>query len=145
MTGFGTAETKSPYKIQVSIKSVNGRYLETRFHSGREYADLEVQLKKKLAGQLGRGSIDVYIHSPKAAHITKSVSVDFQLVKKREDEFWIRPKIFSDPVFLKPGDWYKQGLVNKTNRKLSDLGVYNFIPIQIWCAKFIGVLKAQMR
>lgn len=62
MTGFGVYKLQShDLTIEVSIRSVNGRYLETRFHSPRLYYAFESELKKKLASTLLRGTVDVYV------------------------------------------------------------------------------------
>ncbi len=62
MTGFGVARIQSnDLTIEVSIRAVNGRYLETRFHTPRLYYIFESELKKKLSGTIGRGTVDIYI------------------------------------------------------------------------------------
>ncbi len=62
MTGFGVARTQSnDLTIEVSIRAVNGRYLETRFHTPRLYYAFESELKKKLATTILRGTVDIYI------------------------------------------------------------------------------------
>lgn len=81
MTGYGTAQAKQPHKIQVSLRSVNGRYLETKFHLGREFMDLESDLKKRLSARVKRGTVDIYVNVPKSAHSKKQAKVDHQLVK----------------------------------------------------------------
>ena len=81
MTGYGTAQAKQPHKIQVSIRSVNGRYLETKFHLGREFMELESELKKKLSSKVKRGTVDIYVNVPKSAHSKKQAKVDHQFVK----------------------------------------------------------------
>ena len=72
MTGFGMARLQSAeVSIEVSIRAVNGRFLETRFHLPRNYFPLESDLKKKLSEYIKRGTVDVYISrklkSPQAA------------------------------------------------------------------------------
>ena len=62
MTGFGVARVQSnDLTIEVSIRAVNGRYLETRFHTPRLYYAFESELKKKLSGTITRGTVDIYI------------------------------------------------------------------------------------
>ena len=62
MTGFGVARVQSnDLTIEVSIRAVNGRYLETRFHTPRLYYAFESELKKKLSGTIARGTVDIYI------------------------------------------------------------------------------------
>lgn len=77
MTGFGrssnrgsaerttAAETRAratPADIDVSVRAVNGRFLEMRFHLPREYAGLESELKTQLSKTFSRGTVDVYVN-----------------------------------------------------------------------------------
>lgn len=63
MTGYGASQFKSAdTEISVVIKSVNGRFLETRFHLPKEYFQFESQLKKKVSQKIRRGTVDVFIH-----------------------------------------------------------------------------------
>jgi uncharacterized protein (TIGR00255 family) len=62
MTGFGAAEMHRPhFDLQVSVKSVNGRFLETRFHLPREYQAFESDLKKLIGAACRRGTLDIYV------------------------------------------------------------------------------------
>lgn len=63
MTGFGAAELHRPhFDLQVSVKAVNGRFLETRFHLPREYLVFESDIKKLISSAVRRGTVDVYVH-----------------------------------------------------------------------------------
>ncbi len=62
MTGFGSAQTKAKdIELEVHVKSVNGRFLELRFHLPKEYAPFENDFRKTFA-TWSRGTVDVYIH-----------------------------------------------------------------------------------
>lgn len=62
MTGFGNFRTQtSDLSIEVSIRAVNGRFLETRFHLPRIYFAFEAELKKKFSHLVVRGTVDIYI------------------------------------------------------------------------------------
>jgi uncharacterized protein (TIGR00255 family) len=62
MTGFGNFRTQNnEVSIEVSIRAVNGRFLETRFHLPRGYFPFESELKKKFSNLVIRGTVDVYI------------------------------------------------------------------------------------
>lgn len=62
MTGFGNFRTQNnEVSIEVSIRAVNGRFLETRFHLPRGYFPYESELKKKFSNLVLRGTVDVYI------------------------------------------------------------------------------------
>lgn len=76
MTGFGVSRVQSnDLTVEISIRAVNGRYLETRFHSPRLYYTFESELKKKLAATILRGTVDIYISRKlKSATTSKVVS-----------------------------------------------------------------------
>jgi uncharacterized protein (TIGR00255 family) len=62
MTGFGLSRLQiSDCQIEVSLRCVNGRFLETRFHLPRAYFQMESDLKKKLNEIIKRGTVDIYI------------------------------------------------------------------------------------
>ena len=62
MTGFGNFRAQNnEVSIEVSIRAVNGRFLETRFHLPRGYFPYEAELKKKFSGLVIRGTVDIYI------------------------------------------------------------------------------------
>lgn len=67
MTGFGTAQKilekgRGSLSLEVTIRSVNGRFLEPRFHLPREFIVFENELKKKLQTQIKRGTVDIYVN-----------------------------------------------------------------------------------
>ena len=62
MTGYGSASEQSKdVTVEVSIRSVNGRFLEPRFHLPREFVAFEAELKKNLAQAVLRGTVDIYV------------------------------------------------------------------------------------
>jgi uncharacterized protein (TIGR00255 family) len=63
MTGFGQSSIKTKdLKLEISLRTVNGRFQELRFHMPKEYMALERDLKKAVSAEIRRGTIDVYIH-----------------------------------------------------------------------------------
>lgn len=62
MTGYGNfkAESKDS-SVEVSIRAVNGRFLETRFHLPREFVPFENELKKLLGEKVKRGTVDIFV------------------------------------------------------------------------------------
>jgi uncharacterized protein (TIGR00255 family) len=70
MTGFGTSQLKNrQLEIEVHVKSVNGRFLEVRFHLPKEYSPYENDFRKAFSGRWLRGTVDVYIHRRPGAHV----------------------------------------------------------------------------
>lgn len=62
MTGYGTARVQSKdVTVEVSIRTVNGRFLEPRFHLPREFVGQESELKKILSQTLLRGTVDIFV------------------------------------------------------------------------------------
>lgn len=84
MTGFGTARVQSKdVTVEVSIRAVNGRFLETRFHLPREFVAHESELKKTLGQSLHRGTVDIFVSRKVKAVSTKAqVTVNDALAKK---------------------------------------------------------------
>ncbi|MCC6277024.1 MAG: YicC family protein [Oligoflexia bacterium] len=63
MTGFGAAKgALDKISLQVQIKSVNGRFFETRFRLPREYVSYENELRKLIATKISRGTVDIMIN-----------------------------------------------------------------------------------
>lgn len=77
-------EVREP-EINVSIKAVNGRFLELRIHLPREYSDFESELRADLAKIFARGTVDVYINRSRSSASDASVVVNEGLA-----EAWIR-------------------------------------------------------
>ena len=62
MTGFGQAAWQGEgCKITVEIRSVNQRFLETRFNMPREYLPWETELRQLVQAAVARGKVDVSI------------------------------------------------------------------------------------
>lgn len=75
MTGYGTSKAQQKdLNIEVSIRTVNGRFLDTRFHLPREFAPFEADLKKILGEKILRGTVDVFI-SRRNKGISEAVEV----------------------------------------------------------------------
>ena len=76
MTGFGQARLQGEESIyEVNIKTVNGRFLEVRFHAPREMVFLEPDFKKLVAEKFMRGTVDIFI-----SRRMKSLSTPGQLM-----------------------------------------------------------------
>jgi uncharacterized protein (TIGR00255 family) len=84
MTGFGLGKSHSSQShIEVSLRAVNGRFLEPRFHLPREFIAFEGELKKILEKVFDRGTLDIFVSRkiiPGATPVEVVVNKD--LVKK---------------------------------------------------------------
>ena len=62
MTGYGNSSfSSSEYDLEIGIRSVNGRFLDVRFHMPRKYVALESEFKKIIQNKISRGTVDIYI------------------------------------------------------------------------------------
>ncbi|MFN8626299.1 MAG: YicC/YloC family endoribonuclease [Candidatus Binatia bacterium] len=62
MTGFGQAAwQRNGCRISVEIRSVNQRFLETRFNMPREYTAFEAEFRQAVQAAVARGKVDVNI------------------------------------------------------------------------------------
>ena len=62
MTGFGQGKAHTQLcQVEVSVRAVNGRFFEPRFHLPREYLIFESELKKILQEYFERGTIDIFV------------------------------------------------------------------------------------
>ena len=70
MTGYGAHKSKNrQLEIEVHVKSVNGRFLEIRFHLPKEYSPFENDFRKVFGATWVRGTVDVYIHRRPGAEV----------------------------------------------------------------------------
>ena len=63
MTGFGRAQVKdSDIILDITVKTVNGRFLEAKVHAPRMYSSLETEVRKKVSKIILRGTAEIYIN-----------------------------------------------------------------------------------
>lgn len=100
MTGFGQAKLATNVsQIEVSVRSVNGRFLETRFHLPREFVGFESDLKKIIGKYFERGTLDIFVSrriKPSALH--GQVVVNKDLAKQYHAAY----KIIAKELKVKP-------------------------------------------
>ncbi|MES2854928.1 MAG: YicC/YloC family endoribonuclease [Bdellovibrionota bacterium] len=72
---------ESTPELTVSVRTVNGRYLEVRTHMPREFAGLESELKAIISKRFTRGTVDLFINR-KTAIVSAKVSVNAELAKE---------------------------------------------------------------
>lgn len=89
MTGFGQAKlATSVSQIEVSLRSVNGRFLETRFHLPREFVGFEADLKKIIGKYFERGTLDIFVSRRiKASALHGQVVVNKELARHYLDAY----------------------------------------------------------
>ncbi|GIL17786.1 MAG: hypothetical protein BroJett040_15370 [Oligoflexia bacterium] len=84
MTGYGLGKVVSSHaQIEVSLRAVNGRFLETRMHLPREFYVFEGEIKKMIEKYFERGTIDIFVsRKVKALETSQSIHVNKSLAKK---------------------------------------------------------------
>ncbi len=84
MTGYGTSRAeKKGLSIEISIRTVNGRFLEPRFHLPREFHQFESDLKKKLSEVILRGTCDIFVSRRLKNHSSNAqLQLNSELAKK---------------------------------------------------------------
>jgi uncharacterized protein (TIGR00255 family) len=89
MTGYGLGRSQSTASsIEVSLRTVNGRFLETRFHLPREFIPFEADLKKIMAKHFVRGTVDVFVSRKiKPGVLGSQITVNKELAKKYADAY----------------------------------------------------------
>ncbi|MCK6599741.1 MAG: YicC family protein [Bdellovibrionaceae bacterium] len=84
MTGYSSHKSENKdLKIEFNIKSVNGRFLEARFHLPKEFIFLEPELRKALNTKFQRGTVDIFCHRKSKRSTNKSkIEMDVDLAQK---------------------------------------------------------------
>lgn len=84
MTGYGLFRGQTAdVSIEVSIRSVNGRFLENRFHLPKAFYGYESELKKKLGELVKRGTVDIYIaRKVKAQTVAGKININTKLAQE---------------------------------------------------------------
>jgi uncharacterized protein (TIGR00255 family) len=100
MTGFGLGKAQSQNSvIEISLRTVNGRYLEPRFHLPREFIPFESEMKKLLQEAFSRGTIDIFVSRKTKPGVTlQEVTVNVDMTKK----YLAAYKVLAKTLKMKP-------------------------------------------
>lgn len=84
MTGYGSAKRElKNFQIELNIKSVNGRFLEMRFHMPKEYVSIETEMRRILPEFFARGTIDIFCSRKiTASSESSAIEINFSLADK---------------------------------------------------------------
>ncbi|MGG0718888.1 YicC/YloC family endoribonuclease [Robertmurraya massiliosenegalensis] len=81
MTGFGRSKAElETCSVTVEIKAVNHRFQEFNIRMPRQLLVIEDKIKKKIAEQVTRGRIEVFVTLEGTGHSSSNVVVDWQLL-----------------------------------------------------------------
>lgn len=75
---------------------------------------------------------EIYIYPNYNPIVDDSIKLDtiiegYHFIGEKEQKFWIKPHRLAENIFIKKGELYQQNKLNKTNRKLTDLGAFRFV------------------
>lgn len=89
MTGYGSSRMESKdFAVDVSLRAVNGRFLEVRVHLPREYVPAEGEIKKILGQYIHRGTIDIFVtRKLRPTSSTKKVTLRLDIAKQYQKAF----------------------------------------------------------
>lgn len=83
MTGYGSVQNDDDkLSLVVTLKSVNGRYLDIRPHIPRHYQSFESEIKKTIASDIRRGTVDLYIQRKVVNAAVSDVVINEKMAKK---------------------------------------------------------------
>lgn len=110
MTGYASASSSfEGADLDVTIRAVNGRFLEVRCHLPREYLSLESEIKKIVSTEFRRGTIDIYVNRRFSESSRCDVSVRSDMAKrwvkalqKLQREIKIKDKLKLDTLIQLP-------------------------------------------
>lgn len=81
MTGFGQATgSNDAHAVTVTLRAVNGRFLELKVRLGDEYRQSEAALRELLEGELARGRVDAVVAVKAVGEREVSVHVNRRVV-----------------------------------------------------------------
>ncbi len=88
MTGYGSAKRDlKNFQLELNIKSVNGRFLELRFHMPKEYVAIESELRRLIPEYFSRGTIDIFCsRKVKVQNEVAGVEINYSLAEKIHKE-----------------------------------------------------------
>lgn len=88
MTGYGSAKRDlKNFQLELNIKSVNGRFLELRFHMPKEYVAIESDLRRLIPDFFSRGTIDIFCSRKiKVQSEASGVEINYPLAEKIHKE-----------------------------------------------------------
>lgn len=86
MTGFGKASGNfQSKKVSVEIRSLNSKSIDINTRVAHQYKEIEQEVRKLIASELGRGKVDITISIDSIGE-EKSVSINKQLAKAYFEE-----------------------------------------------------------
>lgn len=87
MTGYGRGvKEDTGYRIEIEIKSVNNRFLDSQFRLPKELNAFEADMRQLVKRYLNRGRVDVFINLTRLKKSGKTVAVHWELIEELVNE-----------------------------------------------------------
>ncbi len=103
MTGFGKATmVVCNKKITAEIKSLNSKQMDLTVKLPLPYRELELELRNTIAGELGRGKVDVYVTS-ESIESAGAAQINLEMLRSYKSQIENLSKQLSLP---EPTDWH---------------------------------------
>lgn len=81
MTGFGRAHgTVGPWQVDVSVRSVNHRFLDLNVHLREDFTSLEPAVRRAVSKDLRRGKVDVTLRLRRSTEAPREVQINESLL-----------------------------------------------------------------
>ncbi len=83
MTGYGSVQWDDDnLGLVVTLKSVNGRFLDVRPHIPRHYQSFENEIKKTISSEIRRGTVDLYLQRKVSNVAVSDIVINEKMAKK---------------------------------------------------------------
>ena len=103
MTGFGKATmVVCNKKITAEIKSLNSKQMDLTVKLPLPYRELELELRNTIAGELGRGKVDVYVTS-ESIESAGAAQINVEMLRSYKSQIENLSQQFGLP---EPADWH---------------------------------------
>lgn len=103
MTGFGKATmVVCNKKITAEIKSLNSKQMDLTVKLPLPYRELELELRNTIAGELGRGKVDVYVTS-ESIESAGAAQLNVEMLRSYKSQIENLSQQFGLP---EPADWH---------------------------------------
>lgn len=103
MTGFGRTEVQTPDgQLQLEVRSVNHRYLDSQFKLPQGFRALEQELRDIVAARLKRGKVDVSLSLKQLADQSVETHINVGRARQIIKQFEVVAELMKNPAPINP-------------------------------------------
>ncbi len=103
MTGFGRSEVQTPDgQLQLEVRSVNHRYLDTQFKLPEGFRAIEQELREIVTTRLKRGKVDVSLSFKRIANQPVATSVNDNVARQTIEQLETVAALIKNPASINP-------------------------------------------